>query len=183
MADTDIPEASEDDADATTPEGPSKTQRKKQMLALQDLGEELVELAESRLKAVPLSERVLTAVLAARRITAHGGRKRQLQYIGKLMRDEDDETIAAIRHKLAGFAGEHNEENARFHAIERWRTRLLDKDEALQTFIERFPQAPIQRLRQLVREARKDAQTGKPPSHARELFKLIREIVEDAPAA
>lgn len=168
----------DDDEDLDT--GPSKTQIKKHMLALTEMGEQVVNLPDSQLARVPMSERLEKAIRECRRITAHGGRKRQIQYIGKLMRELDDAEVDAIRAKLAAFSGESNAENVRFHALERWRDRLLADDAALQAYLDKYPEVEVQRLRQLIREARKDASAGKPPKHARELFKLLRETEEAA---
>ncbi|HET7773302.1 MAG TPA: ribosome biogenesis factor YjgA, partial [Burkholderiaceae bacterium] len=96
------------------------------------------------------------------------------------MRELDEAEVEAIRAKLAAFSGESNAENARFHALERWRDRLLADDSALQAYLDKYPDVEVQRLRQLIREARKDAAAGKPPKHARELFKLLRETEEAA---
>ena len=159
--------------------GPSKTKIKQQLADLRDLGQHIVALPDSRVKQLPMSERLYDAVMICRKVTAHGGRKRQLQYIGKLLREEPEENMANIRGKLAAFAGESQEENAKFQAMERWRDRLLAQDSAVAAFLQAYPNIEIQRLRQLVREARKDATALKPPKHARELFKLIRETVEN----
>jgi ribosome-associated protein len=168
----------DDDEDLDT--GPSKTQIKKHMLALTEMGEQVVNLPDSQLARVPMNERLEKAIRECRRITAHGGRKRQIQYIGKLMRELDETEVEAIRAKLAAFSGESNAENARFHALERWRDRLLADDAALQAYLDKYPEVEVQRLRQLIREARKDAAANKPPKHARELFKLLRETEEAA---
>jgi ribosome-associated protein len=173
-------QAPEDDEDEGLDSGPSKTQIKKHMLALTEMGEQVVNLPDSQLARVPMSERLEKAIRECRRITAHGGRKRQIQYIGKLMRELDEAEVEAIRAKLAAFSGESNAENARFHALERWRDRLLADDAALQQYLDKYPDVEVQRLRQLIREARKDAAASKPPKHARELFKLLREAEEAA---
>lgn len=175
-----MPGQAPEDDDEYLDTGPSKTQIKKHMLALTEMGEQVVNLPDSQLARVPMSERLEKAIRECRRITAHGGRKRQIQYIGKLMRELDDAEVDAIRAKLAAFSGESNAENARFHALERWRDRLLADDAALQAFLDKYPEVEVQRLRQLIREARKDASAGKPPKHARELFKLLRETEEAA---
>jgi ribosome-associated protein len=169
-----LPDSPDDSA------GPSKTRIKQQMEELRDLGQVIVELADSRVKQLPMTERLTEAVMICRKITAHGGRKRQLQYIGKLLRDEPEENMLAIRGKLAAFSGASNTENARFHALERWRDRLIAQDEAIDAFMRSYPAAPLQRVRQLSRQARKDAEAGKSPKSARELFKLIREVAEGA---
>jgi ribosome-associated protein len=182
MSDIEAKAANADQA-GETPELPSKTRIKQQMADLRDLGQEIVELPDARVKQMPMSEKLGDAVMLCRKVTAHGGRKRQLQYIGKLLRDEPEENLAGIKAKLAAFAGESNAENARFHGMERWRDRLLQDDAAVAAFITTYPNTESQRLRQLLREARKDAVLGKPPKHSRELFKLIRETIEGAETA
>ena len=159
---------------------PSKTKIKQQLADLRDLGQHIVALPESRVKQLPLSEKLFEAVMLCRKISAHGGRKRQLQYIGKLLREEPEENMISIRAKLSAFAGESHEENAKFHAMERWRERLLTEDSAITEFLHTYPNVEIQRLRQLIRQARKDAAAHKPPAHARDLFKLIRHTVENS---
>ncbi|MBX7230206.1 MAG: DUF615 domain-containing protein [Burkholderiaceae bacterium] len=166
------------EADDNLKIGPSKTKIKQQLADLRDIGQQIVALPESRIKQLPLSEKLFDAVMLCRKISAHGGRKRQLQYIGKLLREEPEETTISIRAKLLAFAGESHEENAKFHAMERWRERLLMDDSAITEFLHTYPDVEIQRLRQLIRQARKDAAAHKPPAHARDLFKLIRHTVE-----
>ena len=152
---------------------PSKTQRKTAMLELQELGVELAALSAERLKKMVLPEALLNAVLDWQRFTKHGARRRQMQYIGKLMRDLDPEPIVA---QLAALKGESNAAKAEFHALERWRERLLDSDEALTEWLLDHPDSDIQALRQLIRNARKEAELGKPPKSSRELFRLLREL-------
>lgn len=160
------------------PEPLSKTRLKQQMTELQALGAELVALPESQFRQMPMSERLMVAARDARKITNFEGKRRQLQYVGRLMRDEDEATIDAMRAKLAAFKGESNAENARFHAMEKLRDAMLAQDAAITQFISDHPAVDVQRLRNLVREARKDAQAARPPKQARDLFKLIRETLE-----
>lgn len=152
----------------------SKTQLKQRMHELQEIGEVLVELPKEKLKQLNLPETLYEAVLEARRITAHGGRRRQLQYIGKLMRGIDD---VPIRAKLDEWNGNHAEETALLHRLENWRTRLIDDDAALSEFLEQYPDFDVQHLRVLIRNSRKEQQLGKPPKSSRELFKMLREGV------
>jgi ribosome-associated protein len=167
-------------ADSNSPAEPlSKTRRKQAMTELQALGTTLVALPETQFRQLPMSERLMLAARDARKITDHEGRRRQLQYVGRLMRDEDEDKVQAMRAKLAAFKGESNAENARFHAMEKLRDAMLADDTALTRFVAEHAQTDVQRLRTLVREARKDAQAGKPPRHAHELFKLIRETLEN----
>ncbi len=150
----------------------SKTRLKQQMHELQDLGEALVDLPKDKLNQLDLPETLRDAVLDARRITAHGGRKRQLQYIGKLMRSVDP---APIQLKLDQWNGNHAEETALLHRLENWRKRLIDDDDALSGFLAEYPGFDVQQLRTLIRNARKEAQQQKPPKSSRELFRTLRE--------
>lgn len=155
----------------------SKTRRKEAMLALQDLGEELVKLPASKLDKLDLPDELRRAVEDCRRFTKHGAIRRQLQYIGRLMRGVDE---APIARQLAAWKGESDEEKALLHRIERWRDRLIDNDEALTLFLNEYPQADATQFRQLIRNARHEAANNKPPKSSRAIFKLVREVVESA---
>jgi ribosome-associated protein len=152
-------------------ERPSKTQLKREMEELQALGVRLVEINDERLASVDLPEQLREAVLEARRIRSREGRRRQLQYIGKLMRELDP---APIRARFAEWDGQSTAATAAHHRAERWRSRLVDDDSALTEFARECPGADLQRLRLCVREARKDRLAGKASRHYRELFRLVR---------
>jgi ribosome-associated protein len=154
----------------------SKTQRKREMLERQEIGEELVALPEPRLHELDLPERLLDAVLEAKRMRSFGARRRQLQYIGRLMRDTDSVAIAA---KLTAWKGQSREATAYLHAIERWRERLLRDDEAVSELVAAHPQADVQRLRALVRNARREHTLGQPPASFRELFQALKSIIPE----
>src|SRR5690242_16483777 len=117
---------------------PSKTQRKREMHELQDLGAELVALNDSQLATIELPERLLDAVLDARRMTKFEAKRRQLQYIGKIMRSIDPEPI---RERIDAFKASSRAHTARLHLIERWRARLLQDESALTEFIQVYPHA------------------------------------------
>jgi len=153
----------------------SKTRRKQIMHGLQDIGEALVALPRDKLQQIDLPESLRDAIMEARRITAHGGLRRQLQYVGKLMRNVD---VAPIQAKLDQWNGSHAEETARLHRLENWRKRLIEDDAALSEFLARNPTFDVQHLRTLIRNARKEAQQNKPPKSSRELFRLIRDTLE-----
>ena len=155
----------------------SKTQRKAAMHALQDIGEELVKLPASKLEKLALPDELRRAVEDCRRFTKHGAIRRQLQYIGRLMRGVDEEPIA---RQLAAWRGESDEEKALLHRIERWRDRLIENDDALTLFLNEYPQADATQFRQLIRNARHEAAQNKPPKSSRAIFKLVREAVEGA---
>lgn len=156
----------------------SKTQLKAEADAQQAIGKKLIELPKDRLHKLVLPEALLEAVIEAKRLTANGAIRRQLQYIGRLMRDTD---IAPIVEQLNRWEGKHNDENARFHLLERWRDRLINDvsgSSVLQEFVALYPQVEIQQLRTLSRNAQKEAAANKPPKSSRELFKLLREASE-----
>jgi ribosome-associated protein len=155
----------------------SKTKRKEAMHALQDIGKELVKLPANKLERLALPDDLRRAVEDCRRFTKHEAIRRQLQYIGRLMRSVDEEPIA---RQLAAWKGESEEEKALLHRIERWRDRLVENDEALTLFLNEYPQADATQLRQLIRNARHEAASSKPPKSSRAIFKLVREVVEGA---
>lgn len=150
----------------------SKTKKKQMMTELQGLGAELVALSGERLAAMQLPEALADAVRAAQRITAHEGRRRQMQYIGRLMREVDP---APIRERLDAWRASSRTEIARQHALERWRERLIEDDAALTEFATKHRGADMQVLRGLIRNARKQSAEDKPPRAFRELFRVIRE--------
>lgn len=162
-----------DDPDFAADERPSKTRRKKEMHALQALGEELLALSKERLARVPMPEELLDAVREAQRITQHGARRRQLQYIGKLMRSVDP---APIREALDALAGNSREETARQHRTERLRTELLADEGVLQRIADNWPGADLQHLRVLRRNALREQEQDKPPRAFRELFRILRDL-------
>jgi ribosome-associated protein len=158
-------------------EKPSKTERKRVMHELQALGERLIGLNSEQLAAIALPENLHEAVEQARRITKHEARRRQLQYIGRLMRDVDPEPI---REKLRAWDGVSTEETARLHRIERWREELLGNDGAIGALVHAHPGTDTQRLRALVRNAREERNSGRPPRAYRELFRALRDIIPDS---
>jgi ribosome-associated protein len=158
---------------------PSKTQRKKEMHELQALGERLVALNAAQLDEVDLPPRLRTAVDDAKRFTRHEARRRQMQYIGRLMRDVDPEPI---REKLKIWDGISHEHTARHHRVERWRERLMQDDAALGDLAKEHTGLDTQRLRSLVRNARDELAAGRPPRSHRELFRFLRESLEGEPS-
>jgi ribosome-associated protein len=160
----------------------SKTKRKAEADAQQMVGKKLIALTKDQINKLNLEERLHDAVMEAKRLTANGAIRRQLQYIGRLMRDTD---IEPIEEQLARWEGKNSEENARFHLLERWRDRLIEEapepqSDALQEFLATYPNADVQLIRTLCRNAHKERGTNKPPKSTRELFKLLRETTEAA---
>lgn len=161
---------------------PSKTRRKAEMHALQDLGEALIRLDPKRLAEIAseaaLPERLVDAIREAQSITAWGGRKRQLQFVGKLMRDVDPEPV---RRRLALWAHGHAVDSARQHALEQWRDRLIAEPAALDLLAAEKPRLDRPRFRALIARARDEQARGQPPHAFRELFRELKALDSDAP--
>jgi ribosome-associated protein len=162
------------DVASPTDIAPSKTRRKHAMHALQDLGEALVALDPGRLKELDLPERLMDAIVQARGIRAHEGRRRQIQYVGKLMRTIDASPVQAA---LENWAKGPRDENSRFAALERWRDRLLVEPAALNEFVGAYPQANRRRLESLINDANLERARGGPPHRYRELFRQLKAAV------
>jgi ribosome-associated protein len=143
------------------------------MHALQALGAALVELADAQLDELALPEDLDSAVREAKRIRSHEGRRRQLQYIGRLMREVDAEPIRA---RLDAIAGQSAEAAARHRRLESLRDRLLGDDGALTDYVASHAGADLQALRTLIRNARREQQEGRPPRAYRELFRLLKAL-------
>lgn len=159
------------------PERPSKSQRKRESTALQDLGEALVALPEDRLVKIDMTDSLRDAVREARRITRHEARRRQMQYIGKLMRSVDPQPIQAALDDITGVSAAATE---RMHRLERLRQRLLDDESAaLDEIAATYRSADLQQLRQLRRNAIKEHEQNKPPRAFREIFRMLKAL-EDA---
>ena len=154
----------------------SKSQLKREMNALQELGTAIVKLSAKDLAKIPLPDSLADAIHEARSIKSHGALRRQMQFIGRLMRDVDPEPI---QHALDAIRLCGQQSTARFHAMEQWRDRLINEGQsALDEFIGQYPRADRQQMRQLMLNATREAKQGKPPKSARNLFKLIRETLE-----
>ncbi len=155
---------------------PSKSALKRQMTALQKLGQTLVELSDKELARMPIEDdRVREVILEARGIRSNSARRRHLQYLGKLMRSVDP---APIQQALDALHQQRRGNAAAFHVLEQWRERLLrEGDPAIQALLEEHPGADRQLLRQLIRQHRKETDTGKPPAASRKLFRYLREMI------
>lgn len=157
-------------------ERPSKSQLKREMTALQKLGETLVEAPRDRVKKVPMPEDVLDAILECQQITSHEGRRRQLQYVGKKMRSLTEEEVAVIQKVVDGWRGTSKAEAAALHAVERQRDRLLADDSALTDLRDKHPELDMQQLRTLIRNSRKEQAEHKPPKAYREIFQILKAL-------
>ena len=155
---------------------PSKSQLKREMTALQKLGEELVAEPRDRVKRVPMPEDVRDAILECQQIKDHEGRRRQMQYVGKKMRSLDEDEIAAIQKTLDSWRGLSKADTASMHALERRREKLLKDDNALTELLAQHPDLDVQHLRTLIRNARKEQAENKPPKAYREIFQILKQL-------
>jgi ribosome-associated protein len=154
----------------------SRSQRKREVEALQDLGKKLIDLKPDQLNKMPIDETLLAAITEAKRLTSRNALKRQMQYIGKLMRHEDGD---AIQNMLDRFDTTSDVHNQVFHKLEKWRDRLLaDEPGMFDLLMNEYPEVDIQHLRQLIRNAQRETQQNKPPASARKLFKYLRSLEE-----
>ncbi len=172
------------DAELAFGERPSKTQRKKASHDLQALGQALVEMPDSRLSVLAMPESLRDAILEYRRTRSHEGRRRQMQYIGKLMRRTDPEPLReAVAAQQLGRA----RDSLQLHEAEHWRAVLVADDEALARWVREHPASDLQQLRSLVRAARKDAAAAPEQRSGRafrDLFKFIRaQLAQSEPAS
>jgi ribosome-associated protein len=162
---------------------PSKSELKRQSNELQKLGETLIEAPRDRVKRVPMPDEVKDAILMAQTISNHEGRRRQLQFVGKLMRTLDEEEVAVIQRTIESWKGTSKAEAAALHALERRREKLLADDKALTQLLEEHPHLDVQHLRTLIRNARKEQAENKPPKAYREIFQILKDLAKPAKAA
>ena len=161
--------------------GPSRSEQRRAALDVLALGEKLVALSEAQLAKLPIPEDLLPHIRDAKRITSHVAHKRQLAFLAKQMRREDDEALDAIRDALDVGGDAARRETAALHRVETWRERLLaDGDAALAELLAEHPGADRQHLRQLVRNAIDERNRNKPPHAFRELFRELRELLLQA---
>ena len=161
--------------------GPSRSEQRREALAVLELALRLVELSEAQIAQIPMDEDLRDLVLASRRITAQIARKRQVQYLAKHMRREEPEALEAIRAALDHDRADHRREAQALHQVEYWRDRLVaEGDAALTELLDKHPTADRQHLRQLARNAAAEKTRNKPPHAFRELFRELRELLADA---
>lgn len=154
----------------------SKTQAKKEVTALQHLGERLTELNSAQLNLVPINDDLRAAIDAYQGIKQHGAKRRQLQYIGRLMRSADAQAISAA---LDHFDASKIAFTRHFHGVEQWRERLLEDPAAATEFINQYPNTRIQQLRETIRKAHKEKVQAKDQGGSRKLFRFLRETIEE----
>ncbi len=159
-------------------EGKSKTQIKKDMLALQELGEAIANLSQNEIEKLPLDGKLRDAILESEQIKKHGARRRHFQYIGKLMRKSNHEEIAEAYEHLQI---QQKSAARKFHLVEEWRDRLISgEDLDLKRFFESYPHCERQQLMQLIRNCQKERDLNKNLGANKKLFRFLREqIIEN----
>ncbi|MDI9244922.1 ribosome biogenesis factor YjgA [Marinobacter sp. CHS3-4] len=171
-----------DDHEQEEEYGKSKSQVKREMQALQDLGKRMLDLSNDQLATLPISETLKSAIEESRRIRQNEAKRRHLQYIGKVIRQEDDPEELA--RQIDAFDAGSEEHTRRHHLAERWRDRMIaEGDSAVGEFLEYCSSADVQHLRNLARNARRDVQKEKPTGQPRKLFRYLRECIDDAESA
>lgn len=159
---------------------PSRSQQRREALAVFDLAEVLVALTDGQLAPIPMPDDLRELIRDSRRITAPIARKRQLQFLAKHMRREEDETLDAIRRALEHDRDEARRDTAALHRVEAWRERLLSEgDAALTELLQEHPHPDRQHLRQLARNAKEERLKNKPLHAYRELFRELRSLLAD----
>ena len=168
--------------DANEHLGPSRSQQRRDALAVFELAERLAALGDGQLSAIPMPNELRDLVRDSRRITSQIARKRELQSLAKAMRKEDDEVIDAIRRALEYDRDEARRDTARLHRLEAWRERLLaEGDTALTELLDEYPSANRQELRQLIRNAKIEREKQRPPRAFRELFHSLKSLIIETP--
>ena len=164
--------------------GPSRKQNRREALEVLALAEALVGLPDGRLAKLPVPDSLMPHIADTRRITSHIARKRQMAFLAKQMRREDEATLEALRDALDAGGEAARIDTARLHRAEQWRLRLLDEgDTALAALLDEYPNADRQKLRQLVRNALAERAKNKPPAAFRELFRELRDVFAGAASA
>ncbi|MGO1693589.1 MAG: ribosome biogenesis factor YjgA [Marinobacter sp.] len=172
-----------DDNQDDTPQysGPSKSQLKRDMHALQNIGKRMIELSNDQLDTLTISDTLRSAIEESRRIRQNEAKRRHLQYIGKIIRQEDNPD--GVLRAIDAFDSGSEEHTRRHHLAERWRDRMItDGDSVAGEFFSYCPGADIQHLRNLVRNARRDVEKQKNTGQTRKLFRYLRECVDEAEA-
>ena len=155
----------------------SKSQAKRDVEALQKLGEKMVNLSKSILESFNLNEKLMDALLLAKNIHSNSAKRRQAQLIGKLMRESDSEKI---RMQYERYQNQAIEANAHFHKLENYRDQLLTQgDQAINHLLTQYPDLDRSQLRQLVRNSKKEAELKKPPKSARQVFQYLKEMIPE----
>ena len=160
--------------------GPSRGEQRREALAVLELASKLIEQNDSRILQLPMSAELIDLVIASKKITAQIARKRQMQFLAKQLRRQDEEVLVAIRAALDFDKNISRQETASLHRVEAWRDRLIDEgDAALAELLNEYPAADRQHLRQLARNAKEEKLKNKAPHAFRDLFRELRELISD----
>lgn len=160
--------------------GPSRGEQRREALAVLDIAAKLIEQNDSRILQLPMSEELIALTLESKKITSQIARKRQMQFLAKQLRRQDDEVLVAIRAALDFDKNLSRQETASLHRVEAWRDRLIEEgDEALAELLNEHPTADRQHLRQLARNAKEEKLKNKPPHAYRDLFRELRELMSE----
>ncbi|WP_085314268.1 ribosome biogenesis factor YjgA [Derxia lacustris] len=155
-------------------DGPSRSQLKRDSEALQAFAEQLVELGRDQLARIDLPEPLAVAIRDTQRITAHGGLRRQRQYLGKLMRALDEPTVERMKRGYLAVTQQSRDEVKLMHSLERWREKLIEDDRTLDVWTAEYGIDGLQDLRNLIRQARREKADNRPPKAFRELFQRLK---------
>ena len=171
---TSNPDYPDTDDDEELYDGPSKSQLKRDSHHFVEIGDDILKLSAEDIQSLDLPADLEEAIKTALKIKSRSGLKRQRLYIGKLLRNIDDESIEAQVRKIQH---RHDTNTAHFKRLEKWRDKLIDNDrQALNEVIERYPDIDRQHINQLIRAAHQEKQREKPPAASRKLFKYLREL-------
>jgi len=161
--------------------GPSRGEQRREALAVLELASKMIEQNDSRISQLPMSTELVDLTLASKKITSQIARKRQMQFLAKQLRRQDDEVLVAIRAALDFDKNISRQETASLHRVEAWRDRLIEEgDAALAELLNEFPSADRQHLRQLARNAKEEKLKNKPPHAFRDLFRELRALMSEA---
>lgn len=162
--------------------GPSRGEQRREALAVLELASKLIEQNDSRILQLPMNAELIDLVISSKKITSQIARKRQMQFLAKQLRRQDEEVLVAIRAALDFDKNISRQETASLHRVEAWRERLIEEgDVALAELLNEFPGADRQHLRQLARNAKEEKLKNKVPHAFRDLFRDLRELMSDHP--
>ena len=160
--------------------GPSRSEERREALAVLELASKMIEQNETRISQLPMSAELVDLTLISKKITSQIARKRQMQFLAKQLRRQDDDVLVAIRAALDFDKSISRQETASLHRVEAWRDRLIEEgDVALAELLNEYPSADRQHLRQLARNAKEEKLKNKPPHAFRDLFRELREMMSE----
>jgi ribosome-associated protein len=160
--------------------GPSRGEQRREALAVLELASKLIEQNDTRIHQLPMSAELIALTIASKKITSQIARKRQMQFLAKQLRREEEETLIAIRAALDFDKNLSRQETAALHRVEAWRDRLIaEGDAAFSELLQEYPNADRQHLRQLARNAKEEKLKNKPPHAFRDLFRELRVLMDE----